>query len=74
MKKVGSIGLGNVGSKAAGSMLRSGFELSVRDLDRAVAEPLLEQGAHWAESPGFAAEMLDDEPEEPGYEILAVEF
>ena len=31
---VGFIGLGNVGSKLAGSLLRNGFDLTVRDLDR----------------------------------------
>ena len=32
--KVGFIGLGNVGAKLAGSILRNGFDLTVRDLDR----------------------------------------
>ena len=32
--KVGFIGLGNVGGKLAGSLLRNGIELTVRDLDR----------------------------------------
>jgi len=49
--KVGFIGLGNVGAKLAGSLLRNGFELVVLDLDRDAATPLLEQGARWAESP-----------------------
>ena len=31
--KVGFIGLGNVGSKLAGSLLRNKFDLTVRDLD-----------------------------------------
>jgi 3-hydroxyisobutyrate dehydrogenase len=31
--KVGFIGLGNVGGKLAGSLLRNGTELVVRDLD-----------------------------------------
>ncbi len=40
---VGFIGLGNVGSKLAGSLLRNGYHLTVRDLDRGLAEPFLAQ-------------------------------
>ena len=57
--KIGFIGLGNVGSKLAGSLLRNGFDLTVRDLDRASAEPLLNQGARWAQSPGEMAAQVD---------------
>ena len=32
--KVGFIGLGNVGAKLAGSLLRNGFDLTVRDIDK----------------------------------------
>ena len=32
--KVGFIGLGNVGGKLAGSLLRKKFDLTVRDLDQ----------------------------------------
>ncbi|MDH5452447.1 MAG: NAD(P)-binding domain-containing protein, partial [Paracoccaceae bacterium] len=31
--KIGFIGLGNVGAKLAGSILRNGFDLTVRDLN-----------------------------------------
>jgi 3-hydroxyisobutyrate dehydrogenase len=57
--KVGFIGLGNVGGKLAGSLLRNGFELWVRDLNKDLAEPFLEQGAHWAESCKELAEAVD---------------
>ena len=43
--RVGFIGLGNVGGKLAGSLLRNGFNLVVRDLDPTAALPLLEAGA-----------------------------
>ena len=33
--RVGFIGLGNVGAKLADSLLRNGFDLHVRDVDRA---------------------------------------
>lgn len=57
--KIGFIGLGNAGGKLAGSLLRNGFDLTVRDLDRAVAEPFLAEGAHWGESPKAMAEAVD---------------
>jgi 3-hydroxyisobutyrate dehydrogenase len=57
--KVGFIGLGNVGGKLAGSLLRNGFDLTVRDLDRGVAQPFLDQGARWGESPRQMAEQTE---------------
>ena len=59
MQKIGFIGLGNVGQKLAGSVLRNGFDLTVRDLDETTATELLEQGAHWADSPKELAESVD---------------
>ena len=57
--KTGFIGLGNVGAKLAGSLLRNGIDLTVRDLDKAAAQPFLEQGAKWAESPAEMAAHCD---------------
>ena len=57
--KVGFIGLGNVGGKLAGSVLRNGFDLVVRDLDPAAAEPFLENGAVWADTPAELARQCD---------------
>jgi 3-hydroxyisobutyrate dehydrogenase len=57
--KIGFIGLGNVGAKLAGSLLRNGCDLTVRDLDRAAAQPLLDRGAKWAGSPAEMAESCD---------------
>ena len=57
--KIGFIGLGNVGGKLAGNLLRHGFDLTVRDIDRSVAEPLLANGATWADSPKELAEAVD---------------
>lgn len=59
MVKVGFIGLGNVGAKLAASLLRSGIDLTVRDLDKSVAQPFLDRGAKWADSPGEMAENVD---------------
>lgn len=57
--KIGFIGLGNVGGKLAGSLQRNGFDLTVRDLDRELAQPFLDNGAHWGETPGAMAGGVD---------------
>lgn len=57
--KIGFIGLGNVGGKLAGSLRRNGFELTVNDIDHAAAQPLLDKGATWADSPKALAETVD---------------
>jgi 3-hydroxyisobutyrate dehydrogenase len=57
--KIGFIGLGNVGGKLSGSLLRNGHDLTVRDLDRAIAQPFLDQGAKWADSPAAMAAACD---------------
>lgn len=49
--KIGFIGLGNVGGKLAGSLMRNGHDVVVRDLERSVAQPFLDAGAAWADSP-----------------------
>ena len=57
--KIGFIGLGNVGAKLAGSLLRNGFDLCVCDVDRDAAQGLLDGGAHWCESGRAMAETCD---------------
>ena len=57
--KVGFIGLGNVGAKLAGSILRNGFDLTVRDLDPAVTGEFSRLGAEVAGSPKELAEDCD---------------
>ena len=57
--KIGFIGLGNVGGKLAGSLLRNGFELHVRDLDRDAAKTLLDHGATWWDSTGAMTQEVD---------------
>ena len=57
--KIGFIGLGNVGAKLAGSLLRHDFDLTVRDVNREVAEPLIEKGARWADSGAALARSSD---------------
>ncbi|MFD1156313.1 NAD(P)-dependent oxidoreductase [Roseovarius aestuarii] len=57
--RVGFIGLGNVGAKLSGSLLRNGFDVMVRDTDKDVAAALMEQGAVWADSGRALAEVCD---------------
>jgi len=59
MLEVGFIGLGNVGGKLAGSLLRNGVDLTVRDLNADIAQPFLDAGAKWADSPREMAQSVD---------------
>ena len=59
MQKIGFIGLGNVGGKLAGSLLRNNCTAEVLDLDKDVAAPLLAAGAVWGETPKAMAESCD---------------
>ena len=57
--KVGFIGLGNVGGKLAGSLLRNKFDLTVRDLDENLTKSFIEQGAKIANTAKELAEKVD---------------
>ncbi len=57
--KIGFIGLGNVGGKLAGSLLRNNFDLTVRDLDKTLTNSLKDLGAKVAKSPKELAEQSD---------------
>ena len=57
--KIGFIGLGNVGAKLAGSLLRNNYSLTVHDINRDAAQPLLDDGAQWANTPRECAINAD---------------
>jgi len=57
--RYGFIGLGNLGAHLAAGLRRGGFDLTVHDLHRQAAEPLLDLGAHWAETPRAVAQGAD---------------
>ena len=57
--KVGFIGLGNVGGKLAGSLLRNKFDLTVRDLDQNLTKPFIDLGAKVVNSAKELAEQVD---------------
>ena len=57
--KIGFIGLGNVGSKLAGSLLRNKFDLTVRDLDHTLTKDFYDLGAKVASSAKELTEQVD---------------
>lgn len=57
--KVGFIGLGNVGAKLAGSLLRNGVDLLVHDLDPELVAQFVARGAADGADPGTMMNMCD---------------
>ncbi len=57
--KIGFIGLGNVGGKLAGSLIRNGHDVTVRDLDDALVQSFVARGARAASSPRELGEAVD---------------
>ncbi len=57
--KVGFIGLGNVGGKLAGSLLRNKFDLTVIDLDKKLTKSFFDLGAKVTNSAKELAETVD---------------
>lgn len=59
MRKIFFIGLGNMGQPMAMNLLKAGHALTVHDVHAQKAEPLLKQGARWADT--LAQGMIDAE-------------
>jgi 3-hydroxyisobutyrate dehydrogenase len=57
--KIGFIGLGNLGVKLAGTLLRNGYDLIVRDLNPALEADFVARGAMSAKSARAMAEICD---------------
>ena len=57
--KIGFIGLGIMGSRMAENLQKHGYPLVVFNRTRAKAQPLLDKGACFAESPAKLAEQVD---------------
>ncbi len=57
--KIGFIGLGNVGGKLAGSLLRNKFDLTVRDLDENLTKSFEKKGAKIANTAKELASQVD---------------
>jgi 2-hydroxymethylglutarate dehydrogenase len=48
--KIGFIGIGQMGKHMSRRLLEAGYDLTVNDQVKDAAKPLLEKGAHWAET------------------------
>ena len=57
--KIGFIGLGNVGGKLAGSLIRNNFKLTVFDLDEEIMNDFKSKGANTSKNPKELAEAVD---------------
>jgi len=57
--KIGFIGLGNVGGKLAGSLLKNKFNLTVRDLDNKLTNQFFKKGASVAKTPKELTKNVD---------------
>ena len=57
--KVGFIGLGNVGGKLSGSLLRNGVELTVHDLDPDLVAAKVAAGATGGQGPAHLMQTCD---------------
>ena len=57
--KIGYIGLGNLGGHLAYNLAAKGFDLTVNDLNPALAERHLAKGAKWAATPAALAQQVD---------------
>ena len=57
--RIGWIGTGVMGGSMCGHLLRAGFPVTVTNRTKSKAQPLFDQGAHWADSPKAVAEQSD---------------
>ncbi len=57
--RIGWIGAGVMGSSMCGHLLTAGYRLTVYSRTRSKAQPLLDRGAQWAESPRAVAAESD---------------
>jgi len=57
--KIGFIGLGNVGGKLAGSLIRNNFDVTVREIDESLTNEFKKLGAKVAKSPKELTEETD---------------
>lgn len=58
-QRIGFIGMGIMGAPMACNLLKAGFSVVVHSRTRSTAQPVLEAGAVWADSPAYAAHDAD---------------
>jgi len=56
--KIGFIGMGIMGSRMAANLLKKGHELVIYNRTREKAQPLLDRGAAWADTPADLAKQV----------------
>jgi 3-hydroxyisobutyrate dehydrogenase len=56
---IGFIGLGTMGSRMAANLMKHGHTLIIHDMSKANAQPLLAQGAQWADTPSSLGAQVD---------------
>lgn len=59
MAKIGWIGLGNMGIPMSQNLIKAGQEVTVWNRTKSKAQPVLDAGAKWADSPKEIAEKCD---------------
>lgn len=57
--RIGWIGTGVMGSSMCGHLMAKGFQATVYNRSKAKAQPLLDKGAGWGDSPRAVAEQVD---------------
>ena len=55
--KIGFIGTGQMGRHMSRRLLEAGYKITVHDLNKEAAEPLLKAGAAWADNPGEISKL-----------------
>ncbi|KQX46582.1 NAD(P)-dependent oxidoreductase [Paenibacillus sp. Root444D2] len=56
---VGLVGTGVMGKSMAGHFIQAGYEVHIYNRTKSKAQELLDQGAHWQDSPGLLAQQCD---------------
>lgn len=56
---VGLVGTGVMGKSMAGHFIQAGYEVHIYNRTKSKAQDLLDQGAHWQDSPGLLALQCD---------------
>ncbi|WP_261301313.1 NAD(P)-dependent oxidoreductase [Paenibacillus andongensis] len=56
---VGLVGTGVMGKSMAGHFIQAGYEVHIYNRTKSKAQDLLDQGAHWQDSPGLLAQQCD---------------
>ncbi|MDQ0874841.1 3-hydroxyisobutyrate dehydrogenase [Paenibacillus sp. V4I3] len=56
---VGLVGTGVMGKSMAGHFIQAGYEVHIYNRTKSKAQELIDQGAHWQDSPGQLAQQCD---------------